>query len=66
VEEAMDKRLTRLLGTFEIDEKALFGEEIPDTRSMEEVFESIDRNMWTPPPGAKSSLELLREDRDSR
>ena len=34
-------------------------------RSLQEVFESIDRHIWTPPPGAKSSLELLREDRDS-
>jgi hypothetical protein len=36
----------------------------PDSRSYEEILASIDRNMWTPPPGAKSSLELLREDRD--
>ncbi|MEQ8674556.1 MAG: hypothetical protein RLP44_11385 [Aggregatilineales bacterium] len=35
-----------------------------DTRTMDEVNESIRRNRWTPPPGAKSSLELLREDRD--
>lgn len=34
-------------------------------RSLQEVFESIDRHIWTPPPGAKSSLEMLREDRDS-
>lgn len=40
----------------------LFGE--PDTRTLEEVFESIDRNMWSPPPGGKSSLEYLREDRE--
>lgn len=36
-----------------------------DTRTMDEVNESIRRNRWTPPPGAKSSLELLREDRDA-
>ena len=36
-----------------------------DTRSVQEILESIDRNMWTPPPGAKSTLELLREDRDA-
>ena len=36
-----------------------------DKRSVEEMLASIDRNMWTPPPGAKSSLELLREDRDA-
>ncbi|MBR8837219.1 MAG: aminopeptidase P family protein [Stigonema ocellatum SAG 48.90 = DSM 106950] len=28
------------------------------------VSNGIDRHRWTPPPGAKSSLELLREDRD--
>ncbi len=36
-----------------------------DTRTMAEVNESIRRNRWTPLPGAKSSLELLREDRDA-
>lgn len=36
-----------------------------DPRSVQEILDSIDRNMWTPPPGAKSSLELLREDRDA-
>ena len=35
-----------------------------DPRSLEEVFASIDRHMWTPPPGAPSPLEMLREDRD--
>ncbi len=33
-------------------------------RSMKEVLESMRKNRWTPPPNAKSSLELLREDRD--
>lgn len=33
-------------------------------RSVREVLDSIDRHRWTPPPGSKSSLELLREDRD--
>ncbi len=36
-----------------------------DPRSVEEILASIDRHMWTPPPGAKSSLEMLREDRDA-
>ena len=35
-----------------------------DSRSTAEILASIDEHMWTPPPGAKSSLELLREDRD--
>ena len=34
------------------------------TRSWDEVRQSIEKNRWTPPPGEKSSLELLREDRD--
>jgi hypothetical protein len=60
---AVDRRLKHLLGEFEVDENT-FSDEPPDTRSLEEVFASIDRHMWTPPPGAKSSLELLREDRE--
>jgi hypothetical protein len=34
------------------------------TRSVQDINDSIRRHRWTPPPGAKSSLELLREDRD--
>lgn len=33
-------------------------------RSIDEILESIDRYIWTPPPDAKSTMELLREDRD--
>jgi hypothetical protein len=33
-------------------------------RSMKEVLRSMRENLWTPPPGARSSVELLREDRD--
>ncbi len=65
INETVDERLKRLFGEFEIDENELFPDEEPDTRTWEEVKESIRRNRWTPPPGAKSSLELLREDRDS-
>ncbi len=35
-----------------------------DTRSLQEVYASLDRNLWTPPPGPPSTTELLREDRD--
>lgn len=47
-----------------LDDENDFDDGEPDNRTWEEVQESIDRNMWTPPPGAKSSLELLREDRE--
>ncbi len=33
-------------------------------RSVREVLDDIDKHRWTPPPGSKSSLEYLREDRD--
>ncbi len=35
-----------------------------DTRTTREVLDSINRNMWTPPDGSPSTLQLLREDRD--
>ncbi len=43
----------------------LLGEESDLPFVKDEVSESIDCNMWSPPPGAKSSIELLREDRES-
>ena len=59
IDGVIDERLTRLLGTFEIAEA-------PDDNapSWDEIRASVERYRWTPPPGAKSSLELLREDRD--
>ena len=36
-----------------------------DTRTKEEILDSIDRHRITPPPGSKSALEMLREDRDA-
>ncbi len=35
-----------------------------DSRTLQEVMESIERHRIVPPKGAKSNLELLREDRD--
>jgi predicted RNase H-like HicB family nuclease len=35
------------------------------SRSLSEIFASIDQLIWTPPEGAKSGLEMIREDRDS-
>jgi hypothetical protein len=65
IDERIDERLTHLLGKFEMDEEELFADEEPDTRTWEQVKQDIERDRWTPPPGAKSSLELLREDRES-
>jgi len=65
IDERIDGRLTNLLGKFELDEEELFADDEPDTRTWEQVKQDIERDRWTPPPGAKSSLELLREDRES-
>lgn len=64
IDQRIDERLTDLLGRFEIDEEDLFTNEEPDPRTWEQVKQDIERDRWTPPPGAKTSLELLREDRD--
>lgn len=60
VEETLDERLTRLLGTFEIPDES----DEDDGLTWDEVRASVERHRWTPPPGAKTSLELLREDRE--
>jgi hypothetical protein len=59
IDQAVDRRMERLLGVFELAES-----EEDDGRTLEEVYASIDRNMWTPPPDAPSTTELLREDRE--
>lgn len=51
IDEAVERRLQEILKP-------------KDTRSVEEILESIDRHRYTPPPGTPSTLELLREDRD--
>lgn len=63
-ENAIDRRLRELLGEFEIAEDELFIDDDPETRTLEEIYESIERNRWTPPPGAPTPVEMLREDRD--
>jgi len=65
IDRHIEERLTRLMGHFEIEEDDLLGSEEPDNRSWQEVKQDIERDRWTPPPGAKSSLDLLREDRES-
>lgn len=36
-----------------------------DQRTLAEINASIRRNRIVPPPGSKSALEMLREDRDA-
>lgn len=61
IDERIDERLTQLLGTFEIPDEP----DEDDDLTWDEIRAAVERHRWTPPPGAKSSLELLREDRDS-
>lgn len=35
-----------------------------DLRSSEQALATMDQLRWTPPPGATSTTELLRQDRD--
>lgn len=59
IHSAVDHRLELLLGGFELEET-----DENDGRTLAEIYASIDRNMWTPPPGTPSTTELLRQDRD--
>jgi hypothetical protein len=59
INETIDERLAILNDVFELDD----GDD-DDPRTLEEVFASIDRNLWTPPPGTPSTTQLLREDRE--
>ena len=61
IEETLDERLTQLLGTFEISDDL----DEADSLAWDEIRASVEQHRWTPPPGAKSSLDLLREDRES-
>jgi len=63
VERVADMTLEELKAL--VDERIQAALRTKDTRTTEEILTSIDRHMWTPPPGVKSSLELLREDRDA-
>jgi hypothetical protein len=61
VEDMIDERITRWLGQFEIPDEP----EEEDDLTWDEINDLVERHRWTPPPGAKSSLEFLREDRES-
>ena len=52
IEDMIDRRLQGLLKP-------------QDTRSTSELLAELDQLRFTPPEGAKSSLEMLREDRDA-
>jgi hypothetical protein len=55
IEEVVDERIRTRLSSY----KQQSG------RSVADLIAAMRQNIWTPPPGAKTSLELLREDRDA-
>lgn len=62
-----ERRLEYLFGDLDMDKADEIGsDDEPDMRTLEEIFESIERNRWTPPPDAPSSSQMIREDRDNR
>ena len=57
------QELRKLIGEA-VDERLKTWPRPYDARSTQAILHSMDENMWTPPPGSPSTLELLREDRD--
>lgn len=71
--------MTEKLGDMDMQELRRIIEEVVDERlhakptsyrqrsdqPVDELISSMLQNIWVPPAGAKSSLELLREDRDA-
>jgi hypothetical protein len=59
----IDQRLQHHLAVLWPDIFELNDGDTDPQRSLDEILTSIERNRWLPPPQAKSSQELLREDR---
>ncbi len=57
------EELTALIETT-VDQRIRKIRTLGSKRNVQEVLDSIDEHLWTPPPGTPSTLELLREDRD--
>ncbi len=61
-----ERRLAYLFGDLDMEEVKLLGpDDEPETRTLDEILDSIDRNLWTPPPGSPSPSEMIHEDRYS-
>ncbi len=60
VQETVDERLTNMLGKLDVNETSM-----DENLTWEEIRSLANTYRWTPPANAKTSLELLREDRDN-
>lgn len=61
INDELDQRLTRVLGNLDAED----GDEAEAGLSWEEIRRRVEQHRWTPPTGAKSSIDFLREDRES-
>ncbi len=61
-----EQGLTNSLGQADMEASSVQLLDEPDPRSLAEVFASIERNRWTPPPGSPTPAEMVRADRDER
>lgn len=61
-----ERRISYLFGELDMEETEPGIEDEPDNRSLKEVFASIERNRWSPPFGAPTPAQMIRDDRDSR
>lgn len=64
IDERVKARIAEVIGRFDVSESEVVAEGEPDPHAWEQVKHDIEQDRWIPPPGAKSSLQLLREDRD--
>lgn len=64
--ELLDERFEVVGDDFDIDDDDFDPDEEPDTRSLEEVLQSMREHRWTPPSGTPTPSQMIREDRDSQ
>lgn len=59
-----ERDMSRRSGQFDMSETEMDSLDTPDTRSLNEIFASVERNRWIPPPGTPEPAQMIREDRD--
>lgn len=64
IDERVEKHLVLKHMESESEVSGFLPDRFKDPRTWEQVKQDVKRHRWTPPPGSKSPLELLREDRD--
>jgi hypothetical protein len=59
-----ERDISQRSGQFDTSETDAESPDTRDARSLNEIFASIERNRWTPPPGTPEPAQMIREDRD--